>query len=336
MSFSVIIPARNMQGTMKASLEAIFASSAAPGEVLVVDDASTDATREIAAGFPCQIIPVALRSGPMEPRFAGARAARYPILVFVDADVCVRPDTFEKILRNFQDPAVHALTGILSSDKPTGSFFSDYKNFYMRHVFLKQPSESSFLYGSLWAVRREEMIFFRPITQPFGSLVSDSEAGIRFARRDKKVILDHTLEVDHLKKYTMRSLLKNDFVIPFLFSLMFVRYGGFGQIYKKRSFSHASLGQTAAMAGAAGAFIFGLGALVFHSLPLAVAAFIFVSLFYLYWLPFLAGMRGRGVVFQTKAAVLKLADSQVMFLGMMSGFIFSLSGFFKRRGMAFR
>ncbi len=328
MSFSVIIPARNMERTLEVCLQAVFASSKLPDEVIVVDDGSMDGTADIAKSFNCRCVRIDSGSGPMEPRFAGARLARSPIFVFVDADVCVRPDTFEKVLKRFEDPNIHALTGILSPDKSSGSFFSDYKNFYMKHIFSIQPSEVPFLYGSLWAVRREEMVYFRPITRPFGSLVSDSEAGMRLNRRGKKVILDQTLEVDHLKKYTLAGLLKNNFVIPFLFSLLFVRYGGFRQVQARKSFSHASAGQVLAMAWAFLALYFALA-----RSPLA---FIFLGLFYFHWRTFFSQMRSRGVLFQVKAILFKWIDSQVMLLGMVSGFIFSLSGFFKRRGMAFR
>ncbi len=334
--FSVIIPARNMELTLTACLSAVFASSARPAEVIVVDDASEDRTAEIASSFGCRVIPADLCSGPMEPRFAGARSARTPVLVFVDADVRVRPDTFARILGRFEDPSIHAVTGILSAGHSAGSFFADYKNHYMRHVFLRQPSESHFLYGSLWAVRREDMIFFRPIRRPFGSLVSDSEAGMRLRRRGKRVVLDHALEVDHLKRYTFLGLLKNDFVIPFLFSLMLVRYGGLRNLFSRSRFSHASAGQALAMTAAPCAVISALLFCFFRQPAFFWASAALFIFFYIYWLPFIAGMRGRGAGFRVSAALFKPLDAAVMFSGMTAGFFYSLSGFFRRKGFIFR
>ena len=336
MDFSVVIPARNAEHTLGRCLEAVFTSSSAPSEVLVVDDGSADRTAAIAETYGCRILKIFSASGPMEPRFAGARAARFPLLVFVDADVVVRRDTFAKIVRRFSDPSLHALTGLLSDGNRSGSFFSDYKNHYMRHVFLGRPAESSFLYGSLWAVRRGYMVYFRPITKPFGSLVSDSETGFRLCRRGKRILLDHTIEVDHLKHYTLGSLLKNDFQIPFLFSLMFVRYGGFRRVLRGKAFSHASLGQTAAVTCAFLALVSAVAAVIFSSFFFAWTALGLAVSFYAYWAGFFLRLRPRGFFFGISAAAFKFLDANVMFCGMVSGFVFSLSGLWDRRGPVFR
>src|SRR5689334_16518759 len=129
--FSVIIPARNSGRTLGRVLEAVCASSLLPAEVIVVDDGSTDNTAEIARNFSCRVVPVALGRGPMQPRFKGAAAALFPLLVFLDSDVCVKPDTFGKLTAHFSDPGIHAVTGLLAAQAPVRRFASHYKNEYM-------------------------------------------------------------------------------------------------------------------------------------------------------------------------------------------------------------
>lgn len=59
MRISVVMPVRNSERWLAASLESVAAQSLAPVEVVLVDDASTDATREIAAGFDgVRVIPL--------------------------------------------------------------------------------------------------------------------------------------------------------------------------------------------------------------------------------------------------------------------------------------
>lgn len=320
---SVIIPARNAESTLERCLQSVFASLIRPDEVLVVDDGSSDATSAIAARFPCRILKTQIGKGPMQPRFAGAREALYPFLVFVDADVCVQPDTFSKILGHFQNPVICAVTGILSASSRDENFFSAFKNEYMHYIFSKQPRQNAFLYGSLWAIRRDDLIFFDPISEPFGSLVSDSEMGLRLSKQGRTLILDHTLEVQHLKVYSFLKLLKNDFIIPFLFAGMFLSYFRHFRPENRR-FSHASLEQTAATALAfASPCVLALAILLrsplwVWGLPLAGW-----TLFYFHWFPFLNRVRGhRGFLFVLQTVLFLPLDAAVMFCGMLSGFLY--------------
>jgi glycosyltransferase involved in cell wall biosynthesis len=90
---SFIIPAFNEEHELPASLEAIrVAADAAqqPFEIIVVDDASTDATAEIARRAGARVLPVGYRH-IAAVRNAGARAAEGDILFFVDADTRILP-----------------------------------------------------------------------------------------------------------------------------------------------------------------------------------------------------------------------------------------------------
>jgi 4,4'-diaponeurosporenoate glycosyltransferase len=94
---SLIIPARNEAGNLPALLRSIRALDPAPGEVIVVDDHSTDGTALIAAQFGARVI-----AAPPLPKgwlgkpwacTAGAAAASCPLLLFTDADTVHAPDS---------------------------------------------------------------------------------------------------------------------------------------------------------------------------------------------------------------------------------------------------
>lgn len=90
---SFIVPAHNEEHELPETLRAIrIAADAAgqPYEVIVVDDASTDATAEIARRFGTRIIPVNYRQ-IAAVRNAGARTARGDFFFFVDADTRIAP-----------------------------------------------------------------------------------------------------------------------------------------------------------------------------------------------------------------------------------------------------
>jgi glycosyltransferase involved in cell wall biosynthesis len=100
--YSVIVPAFNEADYLPRLLDSIdaarkrFAGGADAIEVVVADNASTDATAAIAAARGCRVVSVAQRC-IAAARNGGAAVARGEVLCFVDADTCVHPDTFVAI-----------------------------------------------------------------------------------------------------------------------------------------------------------------------------------------------------------------------------------------------
>ena len=323
-NFSCIIPARDAARTLGRCLEAVFSSSLAPAEVIVVNDESRDETERVARSAPCRVLGVDLACGPMPPRLAGARVARHAVCVFVDADVRVRADTFERLIAHFSDPSVDAVTGILARSGASNSFASAFKNEYMNFIFSRQLRNADFLYGSIWAVRKPSLTSFEPSVQPFGSLVSDTELGLELARQGKRIILDHALEVEHLKEYSLTSLLANDFVIPFSFALAWAQYGRLSELARRKRFSHVSCGQVLATSAAFAALACALAAGVRGSALFLGAAVAFTFAFFAYWASFLLRLRARGAGFVISAALFLPVDAVVMFCGMLTGFVFAL------------
>src|ERR1700737_214216 len=89
-TLSVIIPARNEEACLGDCLRSLVAQSGVVFEIIVVDDHSTDRTREIAQSFPGVRV---IDAGPLPEGWigknnavtAGARDARGQWLLFTDA-----------------------------------------------------------------------------------------------------------------------------------------------------------------------------------------------------------------------------------------------------------
>ena len=98
---SFIIPAHNEQAGIGRTLEAIHEAARAAGqpyEIMVVDDASTDATAEIARQHGATLLPVNHRQ-IAATRNSGGRAAHGDRLFFVDADTTINPRVVAAALR---------------------------------------------------------------------------------------------------------------------------------------------------------------------------------------------------------------------------------------------
>ncbi len=105
---SIVIPAydeaRLIGGTVRALHEAATTAGLSH-EIVVVDDASTDATAEIARAAGARVVPVRCRQ-IAAVRNAGARAARGTWLMFVDADTVAPAATMGAAARAIAGGAV--------------------------------------------------------------------------------------------------------------------------------------------------------------------------------------------------------------------------------------
>ncbi|MCU0566287.1 MAG: glycosyltransferase [Oculatellaceae cyanobacterium Prado106] len=91
MKISVIIPCLNAANTITQQLDALANQSVQPWEVIVSDNGSTDATRDIADQYAAKfsqfrIVDASLRKGASHARNIGAAAATGDYFAFCDAD----------------------------------------------------------------------------------------------------------------------------------------------------------------------------------------------------------------------------------------------------------
>ena len=84
--FAVIIPAFNAAATLRQAVDSVLAQTYAPREIIVIDDGSTDATAELAAGYGTRVTLISQRNnGVSAARNKGARSASSDCLCFLDA-----------------------------------------------------------------------------------------------------------------------------------------------------------------------------------------------------------------------------------------------------------
>jgi GT2 family glycosyltransferase len=133
------------------------------------------------------------------------------VLLFVDADVAVATDLIGRVRETFRDPAIAAAVGCYDARFPEGNFFSQYKHLLQRFVHLEARGDGSTFWGACGAMRRE--IFDRAggFDERFRHpSVEDIELGYRVRAAGHRIVFRPELEVTHLKRWTLRSLLASD------------------------------------------------------------------------------------------------------------------------------
>lgn len=112
LTFSVIVCAHNEASYLSACLHSLLAQTRPPDELLVINNASTDATRAVARQVPHVRVIDEPRKGLVVARETGRLAATGDVLVYVDADCRAPLAWLEQVERRFQrDPHLIALSG---------------------------------------------------------------------------------------------------------------------------------------------------------------------------------------------------------------------------------
>jgi glycosyltransferase involved in cell wall biosynthesis len=209
---SVVVPVHNDAAHLRLCLKALAASTCGDFEVLVVDDASTDDTPAVAAEFGARLVRLGQKSGPAAARNAGAAQARGEYVLFVDADVCVHPDTIARVAATFEaQQGVAAVFGSYDRHPGEPNLLSQYKNLFHHFVHQQAHREAATFWAGCGAVRRAIFLeaggFDERYRRP---CVEDIELGMRLVAAGHRVVLEKAIQVQHLKRWNLWSMVQTD------------------------------------------------------------------------------------------------------------------------------
>ncbi len=214
---SVIVPAYNSAQTLHACLNALLNAllGIAHGEIIVIDDGSTDDTRLIASHYNVRVLPVVRNSGPATARNHGASNAQGDILMFVDADVVVAEDALVRVMQHFtQDTDCVAVIGSYDFDPEAGNLISAYRNLLHHFTHQKTSRRASHFWTGLGAIRRPVFESLGGFDEKkFARALEDIELGYRLRTRGYPIILDKAIQGKHLKRWTLLSMIRTDLLV---------------------------------------------------------------------------------------------------------------------------
>ena len=95
---SIIIPSLNEEKYLPLLLESIKEQNFSDYEIILADAGSKDKTLEIAKNYGCIVVPGGL---PAKGRNEGAKIAKGRLLFYVDADIILPKDFFDKAVSEF-------------------------------------------------------------------------------------------------------------------------------------------------------------------------------------------------------------------------------------------
>jgi glycosyltransferase involved in cell wall biosynthesis len=225
---SIIIPVHNGAGTLRACLEALLRAPGPTRELIVVDDGSRDDSAAIATSMGVRTIRRPHNGGDSAARNSGEKEATGPVLVFVDSDVVIQPDTLQRISTFMsENPSYSAVFGSYDAMPGDPGFVSQYRNLLHHFTHQHGKCEAETFWTGLGAVRRsafQRIGGFRPGCRA----VADIAFGLDLSDAGFRIRLDRDLLCKHLKPWTLRSMVTTDVFLRALpWSEIILRRGKF-------------------------------------------------------------------------------------------------------------
>lgn len=154
------MPAYNSAKFLPDSIESILSQTYQPYEIIIVDDGSTDNTKEVISRFIQRIKYIRLEQNRGAPaaRNIGIQSAQGKYIAFIDADDIWMP---EKLQVNVEYLETHSEVGMIYSKHinidEEGNFFSDAskKQLPSGNIFLRLFSQENFIVTPSVVIREE-------------------------------------------------------------------------------------------------------------------------------------------------------------------------------------
>lgn len=297
---TVVMPAHRCAATLRRAAAALHAGDLprAQWELVVVDDASGDDTASVAASVADRVVRVADGPrGPAHARNRGVEAGTGDVLVFVDADVCVHPDTLRRLLAALDaEPDVGAVFGAYDTRPAAPGLVSRYANLVHHRTHALHAGDAETFWAGCGAMRRsvfedaggfDERRYPRP-------QIEDVELGHRVRDIGWRIRLRPEIQCTHLKRWTLRGLVVTnvrDRGVPWVRLLLEERRGGRAATLSLRPAEQVHTALVGLALGAAAAAAVARDARWLGASGLALAAVLAGNLPLLRWLGRIGGTR---------------------------------------------
>ncbi len=208
---SVVTPAYNAAKTIGDTLRSLTALDYPPDrlEIIVVDNGSTDATARVLAEFQGRLQVVREpRRGRSQARNAGVRAAKHPVIAFIDADCIASPNWLRRLVPRLDDPAVGAAGGRIAAVRPCNAIeeFGESLHDQSAAIELYKPP---YAITANWASRRSvllEIAFDETLRR-----CEDCDLSYRMLQAGYRLVYESDALVYQRNRSTMRELAREGF-----------------------------------------------------------------------------------------------------------------------------
>ena len=118
---SIVISSYNYARFLPVAIDSALAQTHRGTEVVVVDDGSRDGSAEVIRAYGSRVIPLIKSNGGQASAFnEGFKLSRGDVVIFLDSDDYLAPDTVARAVELFRDPAVSKVHWNLAVGEESG------------------------------------------------------------------------------------------------------------------------------------------------------------------------------------------------------------------------
>jgi GT2 family glycosyltransferase len=134
------------------------------------------------------------------------------VIVFIDSDCVVHPDTLERIQRAFEaDPELGALFGSYDDRPDAPGIVSRYRNLLHHFTHHRGAREAGTFWAGCGACRREVFERSGGFDERYAKpMIEDIELGMRWRAAGVKIHLLPEIQVTHLKRWRLFDMIRVD------------------------------------------------------------------------------------------------------------------------------
>ena len=212
LTVSIVIPVFNGGQKFLRCLESIAETSPPPEEIIIVADGESDGSYKFGERVNARTILLDSPGGPARARNAGAGIARQDILFFVDADVTLSKNAVGTVKTAFgRNPDIAAVIGSYDDSPAAPGFLSQFKNLFHHYVHQTANTEATTFWTGCGAIRRSVFLQMDGFDEKYRKpAIEDIELGYRLTKKGHAIRMVKSLQVKHLKRWNLFSLLRAD------------------------------------------------------------------------------------------------------------------------------
>ncbi|MBL8115504.1 MAG: glycosyltransferase [Acidobacteria bacterium] len=194
---------------MERCLEAVFAQTLRPSEVLVVDDGCTDRTVEIARRFDVRVLSHGVNRGLGAGRNTAIREARNPWIASLDSDCVASPSWLETLASRLSaDPSLVGVGGRLDETNRTAPADA-WRTKHMRQHWGDRPIRNpAFLFGNNNLFPKAALVSAGLYNEKLRTNFEDVAMSEALLAAGGALLYEPAAQVFHLRKDTLRSVLR--------------------------------------------------------------------------------------------------------------------------------
>lgn len=196
--------AYNVERELPVLLDSLVRAEPGDLEVCICDDASTDRTASVIESYRDRLEIRAVRNadnrGVTYARNRALELAGGELLLFLDADVRLYPDTIARLIATMEETAADVVCAVYTDVALDPGFFSRYYAAFVHHSFLVAPGPIPYNVFNAWCslARREVMDAIeghRVVDK--GVELENESLGRRIVSRGFSLVMDPRIGVDH-------------------------------------------------------------------------------------------------------------------------------------------